>query len=146
MIYITGDIHGDPEGLFVKPFTKNLGAGDYVIICGGVRFIRQTGKSLSCSAVKNKRQLLNDRFIKAVRQRNKALYLVVRRLLLFAPVLGCSFRRQDMRLGSAHPVPLPYLGQGIRSDVLQLVQGRYLTVSLEQVGPAAQRPQQLLSY
>ena len=34
MIYITGDIHGDPEGLFVKPFTKNLGAGDYVIICG----------------------------------------------------------------------------------------------------------------
>ena len=80
MIYITGDIHGDPEGLFVKPFTKNLGAGDYVIICGGVRFIRQTGKSLSCSAVKNKRQLLNDRFIKAVRQRNKALYLVVRRL------------------------------------------------------------------
>ena len=34
MVYITGDIHGDPEGLFVQPFTKNLGAGDYVIVCG----------------------------------------------------------------------------------------------------------------
>lgn len=34
MIYITGDLHGDPEGLFVKPFQKHLQAGDYLIICG----------------------------------------------------------------------------------------------------------------
>ena len=50
-----------------------------------------------------------------------------------------------MRLGSAHPVTLPHFGKGIGSDVLQLVQGWYLAVSLEQIRPAAQLPQQFIS-
>ena len=34
MIYITGDIHGDPGGLLAKPFKNKLEAGDYIIVCG----------------------------------------------------------------------------------------------------------------